>query len=80
MSSTINVEKSFDDNLNKVWRNDNNVNKMSETILKDLFSTKEKCNNKDVIEKLDRIEKKLDLIFGSHVLIDGKWIDVNKLL
>jgi hypothetical protein len=33
----------------------------------------------EVMEKLERIERKLDLIFGNYVVINGKLVDPLKL-
>ena len=33
----------------------------------------EQPSNKAIFEKMEAIERKLDLIFGGHVLIDGLW-------
>lgn len=34
----------------------------------------------DVMNKLDRIELALDRIFGDHILINGKWVDMRRAL
>ncbi len=33
-----------------------------------------------VIEKLEQIERRLDLIFGEYVLINGKWVHTGGLV
>ena len=32
-----------------------------------------------LVEKVDRIERKLDLIFGEHVVINGRLVDIGKV-
>lgn len=35
---------------------------------------------KSLEDKIDALNKRLDLIFGNHVLIDGKMVDVSKII
>jgi len=34
----------------------------------------ESPSNREVIERIDKLERKIDLIFGNYVLIEGKFI------
>ena len=38
-----------------------------------VYSMDEQPTNAKIFEKLEAIERKLDLIFGGHVLIDGQF-------
>lgn len=32
---------------------------------------------REVQKRLDRLEEKIDRVFGDHVLVNGRWIDVS---
>jgi hypothetical protein len=38
----------------------------------------EQPSNKVIFEKLEAIERKLNLIFGGNVLMNGRFVDVNR--
>ena len=40
----------------------------------------ENIEMRDIKEKIARIERKIDLIFGGHILINGKWEQLPKEL
>jgi len=33
----------------------------------------------EIIDRLDRLERKLDLIFGSNAVINGRFVDISKM-
>ena len=68
---------------------DEGTQDMTEAILRSQVgfrAVEDACNKgtgerlSEILERIDRLESNLKLIFGSHFLLNGKWVKAEKML
>lgn len=58
----------------------NNFEDKKKAILKENGPKKSKTPYDRLLDRVEALERKIDQIFGDHVLIDGQWVSKKKIL